>query len=397
MSYVTPCKLLASATLIGLLLAVMAIAQPGFSNNSGEVYREVQSVSFSPDGRKVAVVGITGRDSGVPFKRYYDDVSRTISLLDAGTPSHCTVVEHEFKKGPRGPLNPWGWPVAFAPNGQTLFVANLSGGTMRAWDIDSERWEESQLVDSIRASALEVSHRGNWVVYRGRDHAGVVNVETKQKLNLGPDWKGAITQFSSNGKRLVVIDGDKVQVWDLEQQQIVAEWHQDGMHISWRPVLALSPTGTQLALRCGDGTRLFEVDSKESRVLSAEHIEIKETSRGTAITQRGGEMSRGARYAPDGSVFVLWGDYGIKFFDVTHDYRLLRTVAYHVTCFAFSPDGKTYATGDRHGALTLFKTSTDEVLRTAELRGDIAAPDSSKPIWRWPEEPVGDASSGDGR
>jgi WD40 repeat protein len=359
-------RLFAGITLIAILLAGISIARSG---RVGPIHRELHTIVFSPDGASLAIVTVIARDSQVHGKRYFEDVSRTIALLDTATLSNCATVHHEFQKGVPGPLQHLGWEVAFALDGRCIYVLTDAGGQLRTWDIGSRQWLTSRLTDDSGIGNFELSPKGDWLAYSKFYDIEVLNVQTNQPLLPQSKWGGPIT-FSNDGKRFVVASRNEIQVWDLVQRKCFRRLNENDVDLDPVTCMALSPHGTEFAVRCSDGLRLYDLGTGEKRVLSPEQFEVKQTPRGVETSGRGDEKSRGAAFSPDGTLLAAWGDYGIKFFGASHDFKLQRSVPYsYVNCFAFSPDGKMYATGDRHGKLTLFDTATGNELRSAVLRG----------------------------
>jgi WD40 repeat protein len=67
---------------------------------------------------------------------------------------------------------------------------------------------------------------------------------------------------------------------------------------------------------------------------------------------------------------AAWGEYGLKFFDMSDGCTLCRSVSGWFRCFVFSPDGKTYATGDANGNVTIWDTAKGNEIRSVLLEGE---------------------------
>jgi len=242
----------------------------------------VQSVAFSPD-RSTLVSG--GSDHAV---RLWDVASgRAIATLDA----------------------PGSWVdmVGFSPDGRTV-LGGARGGGMRAEDAPSEplirRWDlaSRQQIDSFGEPAS--------VVYR--------------------------LAFSPDGRTIATTDwGPEVDLWDVASSRRAGTLITGAERAYW---LAFAPAGGTLAVATNVGAQIW--DTRERRKLT------------TLPTESVGVVA----FAPDGRTLataaadvILW--------DVASG-RRVATLAGHAernVAVAFSADGKMLAAGDRDHTIRLWE------------------------------------------
>jgi WD40 repeat protein len=186
-------------------------------------------VAFSPDGKTLAVPGIT----------VLDVVSRKeVTVLKQGGSELCGVFSHDgkmFAAGYTGPLKVWDvatgeprvnlmheghavWSIAFSPDGKTL----ASGGlTSRLRLFAVETWKEIPLLgehaDSVRSVVF--SPDGKTLASASEDGTTKLwDVATRKVLNeiKGVQGQGQALAFSPDGKTLATIGKDGITLWDLD-------------------------------------------------------------------------------------------------------------------------------------------------------------------------------------
>ena len=167
----------------------------------------VQSLTFSPDGRHLAV-----RVNGAGTR-----------ILDVATRQKIVELPDSASGGVRG-------AVAFSPNGK-LLAMNSVDGSVAIWDTSTFKPIGNIPRQGSPITAIQFSRDGRTIY------------------------------FATDSKRPIVI------AWDLEGEREIASFRG---HTDWVTSLALSPDETQLVTSSGDGNiRVWDVENRrEKAVLS---------------------------------------------------------------------------------------------------------------------------------
>jgi RNA polymerase sigma factor (sigma-70 family) len=307
----------------------------------------VRGVAFSPDGKRLLTAGWN------PTARLYD--------VETGK----QVAELKHTTGPEG--------VAFSPDGKTVALATGWGDTAAVWDVTGDvarlRWT-GKVGQPI---AVTFSPDGQRLAAAGWDSAvHVWDVATGKELAASrpvghTTWVHTVALLPDR-KTLVSASADgQVIVWDAASGKPLRQGHVPGTR-AW--CLAVSPDGKALAVGCHDQTvQLWDIGTlKPTGTFKADG-----SVHGLAFSPDGRHLAVVCGDEPDlRSAREVKGD-GAGVWDVATGQRLLRLDGHEgaVKTVAYSPDGKTIATGGADRTARLWDAATGKELRSFTEHGNV--------------------------
>ncbi|MCY4553570.1 MAG: trypsin-like peptidase domain-containing protein [Candidatus Poribacteria bacterium] len=357
--------------------------------------RSVSSISFSPDGSKFAIAG-----NGAPNGTSGDKVIRLWNVRSGALQSTLKVPVGRWINHDRTFID----AVSYSPDGKMLASAS-EDGTIRLWDVESEKPRSTTfegfrgvqtseplqeyssdgfvLAYSPDGKTLATSSRHNWAedtTIQLWDAA-----TCKHKTTLTAPWKAKTLYsiaFSPDSRTVAGGGGDgTVYLWDATNGELKTAL--TGTHGELKTTftgeqiwigrrvksVAFSSDGRTLASGAsswGDGeVCLWDVVSGECKA---------------SLNRLAGILS--VTFSPDGSVLAVGGTMGVTLWDVhkilqqsTSDDRYygldgvwetggfdvtgrhkatLKGHTHYVSAVAFSPDGRTLASGSIDGTVLLW-------------------------------------------
>jgi WD40 repeat protein/beta-lactamase regulating signal transducer with metallopeptidase domain len=374
---------LAAATACQELAGIESLPHRGVGRRA----RHIWSLSFSPDGRKIAVGSGEWDLAGelhlldvatgqvLARERVRQGVASVAFSPDGTLVASCSWHGHLRMHKTDGLVLVHDIPlqsvarVAFSPDGKTIATAAegwskdaAPGRRVELWDVATGTQRRLLDGDLFRLHCVAFSRDGNLVAAGGgrweQNRMGEVrlwNAQTgKQTARLvghqGPVFGLA---FSPDGKTVATGALDAtIRFWDPATGQQKREIQ---AHDSWVEGLSFSPDGKMLASSSLDGAgKLWDVATGQLL---------------TTLTGHEGWV-RQARFSPDGTTLATAGEDGkVQFWDVARRERRQTIVppdwltdpAEPVTCVAYSPDGKSVATAHDSKTVRLRDPATGDV------------------------------------
>jgi eukaryotic-like serine/threonine-protein kinase len=286
-------------------------------------YLPLQSLAFSPDGKRLATGGGDG----------------TIRLWDVQTMEVTALLRgHTAVRA-----------VAFAPDGRSL-VSGGEDGTVKVWDVTPGSDPDTLKGHKSNLSSLAFSDDGKTLAVADSLDKTVKlwDLATRKvpvlKGHTAHLWRLA---FAPGGRTLACTDHDgKVRLWDVVGEKQIGEFRSpDGLPLG---STAFSPDGRLLAAGC---------------CLSFS-VRVWDMATGKQVAELSPGYGYRAQFSPDGTLLAGDSSNTVQLWDVAtwQNVGALSGHSADVLSFAFAPDGRTLAVGTADGSLSLWDLAQRRVI-----------------------------------
>jgi WD40 repeat protein len=332
--------------------------------------KNVSSLEFSRDGHSLASGSgdgtvrlwdvASGRRRATLPVRAETDPYWSIKFSPDGRTLAVGTDRHEVRlwdvaSGQPGPTltghTAYVWAVAFSPDGHTLASAS-DDHTVRLWEMPSGKPRTTLTAHTDGVRAVAFSPDGRTLATGSNDHTArlwdMPSGKPRATL-LGHTGDVHDLTFSRNGRVLSTIGRDTtVRLWDAASGQPY------GNLDSGVSSFAVSPDSRMLATASESGTRLWDLTAVQPRAsFTGDTINLWSLA-----------------FSPDGRTLATGGsDRRVRLWDLTGGQppAILAGHTNEVTSVRFSPDGRTLASSSADGTIRLWDVSSKRT--RAQLRG----------------------------
>ena len=280
----------------------------------GRMGESDRAISFSPDGRLLAVASGVG-----------------VWVYDVENPERLTLLPVELVNA-----------VSFSPDGTLL--ASGSGGKITLWDVASGS-PTATFGDPVGAKNVAFSPDGSSLAYIGSGgQLGLWDVGTGTLIHNFPATRNLSVAFSPDGITLASgAEDETARLWDLRSRSNTDILPGHGGYVE---SVAFSPDSSTLASASWDGNiRLWDLASGLTSAILEHRGQVKCVS----FSPDGATLGSGAWHR----TVRLWD---------TETGRNIATLPLHrgsVLAVSFSPDGSPFATASEDGTVSLWDLESE--------------------------------------
>lgn len=346
--------------LIAAISLLLCLTQ---AEGCGARVQRIDSISFSPDGKLIALARFDARDARTPGKGYLRDVSRTISVVDATSGRQIKRVQQDVRKGNCGPA----FGLFEFAHGDLAFVDNdrLLIKQFGRGPVDEYKLATASRTQFIKAevSELAVSADGSAVAVAVHEEVRVVPLAQDQASHVFPNkyfspFSPSFAITSEDG--LVTKTANGCSLWNLDSGT-VEQLNEIAKHRIYN-------------IAVWEENRLMAFSDFDNSLYFANRAKSEEPT-----TLASGILRHTFAKRPDSNLLAYVTRSAVEYTLVLQDpvkgnsrkfpLQLGTVIKAGPTSMKFSRDGSTIAMGDSRGQLQLIDVESGRRLWTTKTAG----------------------------
>lgn len=321
----------------------------------------VTSGGFSGDGTLLATGGFdwsvrlwNHADWNTQFVAPHESGLRSIALSSDGRLLATAADDACVRLWNTGEESPFGmfqvpaeqvWSVAIAPDDRTV-AAGASDGTVRLWDAEAHRYERRLPLTTTSDVCLAFSPDGETLATAGDDSAvRLWNPRTgrlRATIPLAGNERVCRVVFFPRDVRMgVATSTGSIRILEDGTGNESLRLDAGGTVVS----LSVSPDGRHVQSQTSEGThRVWSLENDRAKLLLERHEPLS------------ARTHQALAFSPDGRKVIRQSGPDLWFWniDTTQERRFPTGSRSWLTCLAYAPGGKVFATGFETGRITLW-------------------------------------------
>jgi WD40 repeat protein len=287
-------------------------------------------VAFDPDGKTLMTADTFG-------------AARAWDVATGQQTSATPAVDTGFHfDGPGGGNESQIKEMAYSPNGKELAVAR--NGTVQLWDVAANgrpatllgshtfvHWLDSLAFSPDSQTLAIADNYGHVMLWDVATHR-----QTGAPLTIPPCDINSLA-FSQDGTMLVGAGNSGVHLWDVTTHQLIGSFTGNNGDFS---LVALSPDGKTIAA--------------ENDINAVELWDVSTHEQISGPLVGGSSADAMLAFSPDSQTLAVLADGAVQLWDVGTGQPIGAALSGGISALAFSPDGRTLATGDGDGSVKLW-------------------------------------------
>jgi len=326
-----------------------------FPGNRGTAWQSVSGLSFSPDGKWLAIGVYGGRFRPLRERWYFADVTHTVVLAASGGERPPTILGSDRYRDsdvlnmmPEVFIGP---SVAFASGGE--LVSASFGGSFNVWKVPDGMLLRKLSMDRPHVRTLVALPRRNSVLAAFRRWMTLWDLTDNSPptpLETGVNIQAIAATPDGQGVALGGLISPEIEFWNIATHKLVHRFAAfDDKNASIR-AMAYSPTAKTLVV----------ANEQEIRIIDAEKFAVADV-----LPER---LVLALAVSPDGRLLTTGRYDGVTLWDLpARRKKALRWQVPPVESLQFSPDGRRLAAGSSDGTTRVWDVRTGELLWTWKL------------------------------